>query len=91
MLDDPEMRTFFEQLTGHTASKPFECVGTISEVNTALAMTRQRWYADGKMPTLLKTFDYNGPMTSLETFMPDHNLSDRELRLLTSAVKATIC
>lgn len=91
MLDDPEMRTFFEQLTGHTASKPFECVGTISEVNTALAMTRQRWYADGKMPTLLKTFDYNGPMTSLETFMPDHNLNDRELRLLTSAVKATIC
>ena len=38
MLDDWELRGYFEELTGHTESKPFECVGTISEVNTALMM-----------------------------------------------------
>lgn len=86
MLDDCELRGYFEELTGHTASKPFECVGTISEVNTALVMARRRWYADGKEPRLLKSFDYRGEMVSTETLFSDHNLSNDELDLVRSAI-----
>lgn len=38
MLADPEMEPYLKQLTGEAATKPFECVGTISEVRQALAM-----------------------------------------------------
>lgn len=38
MLNDPEMRDLFEQLTGILDDKPFECVGTRDEVNTAICM-----------------------------------------------------
>ncbi|MBQ3580775.1 MAG: hypothetical protein II975_07295 [Bacteroidales bacterium] len=82
MLDDCELRGFFEELTGHTESKPFECVGTISEVNTALMMAKQRWYTDGNAPKLLKAFEYSGEMVSLKTLFPDHNLSPEELEIL---------
>ena len=82
MLDDCELRGFFEELTGHTESKPFECVGTISEVNTALMMAKQRWYSDGNAPKLLKAFEYSGEMVSLKTLFPDHNLSPEELEIL---------
>lgn len=82
MLDDWELRGFFEELTGHTESKPFECVGTISEVNTALMMAKQRWYSDGNAPKLLKAFEYSGEMVSLKTLFPEHNLSPEELAIL---------
>ncbi len=86
MLDDWELRGYFEELTGHTESKPFECVGTISEVNTALLMTKRRWYSDGDTPNLLKTFDYKGDMVSTETLFNDHNLSKDELDALRDAI-----
>lgn len=82
MLDDCELRGFFEELTGHTESKPFECVGTISEVNTALMMAKQRWYSNGNAPKLLKAFEYSGEMVSLKTLFPEHNLSPEELSIL---------
>lgn len=86
MLDDWELRGYFEELTGHTESKPFECVGTISEVNTALMMSKRRWNADRDEPKLLKAFDYKGEMVSTETLFKEHNLSDKELELLKSAI-----
>ena len=82
MLDDWELRGFFEELTGHTESKPFECVGTISEVNTALMMAKQKWYSDGNAPKLLKAFEYSGEQVSLKTLFPEHNLSPEELSIL---------
>ncbi len=39
MLNDPDMRTLFEQLTGMLDDKPFECVGTRDEVNIAVCMS----------------------------------------------------
>jgi hypothetical protein len=39
MLNDPEMRELFQQLTGILDDKPFECVGTRDEVNTAVCMS----------------------------------------------------
>ncbi|NLH63732.1 MAG: hypothetical protein GX478_06025 [Erysipelotrichaceae bacterium] len=39
MLNDPEMRQLFQQLSGILDDKPFECVGTRDEVNTAICMS----------------------------------------------------
>ena len=38
LLHKPEMEHFLNQLTGKEATKPFECVGTVEEVNAALKM-----------------------------------------------------
>lgn len=88
MLDDCELRGYFEELTGHTESKPFECVGTISEVNTALMMTIRRWYSNENMPALLKTFNYTGELVSTETLFKEHNLSVLELDVLKNELSA---
>ncbi len=39
MLDEKNMERIFDELIGNDENKPFECVGTIDEVNTALCMT----------------------------------------------------
>ena len=36
LLNKPEMKHYLNQLTGKEATKPFECVGTVKEVNAAL-------------------------------------------------------
>lgn len=38
LLDKPSLITYFDELTGIAENKPFECVGTIDEVNQALTM-----------------------------------------------------
>lgn len=38
LLNKPELEQYFDELAGMSRNKPFECVGTISEVNTALRM-----------------------------------------------------
>ena len=55
MLDDESMRHEFDQLTGNAETKPFECVGTVSEVNSALSMCIAKWYP-GERPALLKGY-----------------------------------
>lgn len=57
MLNDPEMRELFQQLTGILDDKPFECVGTRDEVNTAVCMAIRRYEAQGKeLPLLLEEY-----------------------------------
>ena len=41
LLDKPEMEQYFDELRGVAPNKPFECVGTIDEVNKALEMIRE--------------------------------------------------
>jgi hypothetical protein len=38
LLNKPEMQLYFDELRGLAPNKPFECVGTIAEVNLAIAM-----------------------------------------------------
>jgi hypothetical protein len=53
MLNDPEMRELFQQLTGILDDKPFECVGTRDEVNTAICMSiRARRKRKQELPLL---------------------------------------
>lgn len=38
LLNKPSLQQYFDELTGIAAVKPFECVGTVEEVNKALTM-----------------------------------------------------
>ena len=38
LLDKPALQQYFDELTGIAENKPFECVGTVDEVNRALDM-----------------------------------------------------
>ena len=84
MLDDESLRVEFEQLTGHAETKPFECVGTVSEVNDALAMTIAKWYAgDSAMPSLLATYRPGKISNDMYTIQKEHNLQpDDEAKLV---------
>lgn len=58
LLDDKQMQLYFDQLTGKDKTKPFECVGTIDEVQTALMLTKHRFYKEEKnVPYLLKDIE----------------------------------
>ena len=88
MLDDPEMRQFFDELTGHAETKPFECVGTIDEVNTALSMAVERWYPNHR-PALLEGYaPVATQSTVLTTLQPRHNLSPALVNLIQQHVQA---
>ncbi|MFW6019759.1 MAG: hypothetical protein ACOCPM_04190 [Bacteroidales bacterium] len=56
LLDDPEHIQNFMELTGQSHQKPFECVGTVDEVNIALALTAKQQDNQKKLPLLLQKF-----------------------------------
>ncbi len=88
MLDDPAMLQFFNELTGHAETKPFECVGTIDEVNTALSMAVERWYPNHR-PVLLEGYaPVATQSTVLTTLQPRHNLSPALVNLIQQHVQA---
>lgn len=54
LFEDETLKNYFEELIGLTSVKPFECVGTVSEVNVALCLTIQKYKDSGiKLPKLL--------------------------------------
>jgi UDP-N-acetyl-alpha-D-muramoyl-L-alanyl-L-glutamate epimerase len=55
LFDDKELQKTFFELTGAEGVKPFECVGTKEEVNSALAKTVSI-YRINKLPYLLNLF-----------------------------------
>lgn len=75
LLDDESLKHDFNQLIGQEETKPFECVGTVSEVNSALTMTLTRWYHDGELPALLKDYTPAPATTPLHTLIAQHNVS----------------
>ncbi|MCK9423349.1 MAG: hypothetical protein M0Q38_12195 [Bacteroidales bacterium] len=90
---DPELKPIFDQLTGIAENKPFDCVGTIDEVNLALCETI-RCYDPLPLPGLLAYYR-NSPQfphyhnldfrSSLESFGQDHHLLPEFEKLLLSA------
>jgi len=54
LLDKPQLQQYFDELCGIAPNKPFECVGTIDEVNKALDMIRE----SRKEKYLIKTKRY---------------------------------
>ena len=91
MLDDLTLRHEFLQLVGEAETKPFECVGTVSEVRQALAMAVGRWYSTGRRPALLElaVSDYLNNLNywESETLQADAsgNLSPEEWQILQNA------
>ena len=61
MLEDESMKDTLEQLTGIQEEKPFECVGSRDEINTAIVLTIDRMERDGEMlPALLSYYKESG-------------------------------
>jgi hypothetical protein len=61
MLNDPDMQPTLEQLVGIQEEKPFECVGSRDEINTAIVMTIDNLEKSGKeLPYLLKYYKTTG-------------------------------
>ena len=61
MLEDKTMQPTMEQLIGIQEEKPFECVGSRDEINTALVMTIDHMEKDGEeLPYLLKYYKTTG-------------------------------
>jgi len=56
MLNDLELKTLFEQLTGILDDKPFECVGTRDEVNMAICMAIKQMRDNNE--SLPKLYEY---------------------------------
>lgn len=82
MLDDISLKKEFDQLTGNAETKPFECVGTVSEVNDALAMAVAKWYAREPLPALLEGYGRHPLAGDIYKMFEDHNLEpDDEERL----------
>jgi len=92
LFDDKELIPVLDELTGRTPEKPFECVGTIDEVNLALASYVRR---HENLPALLNyykdTDQYRKykdlPLESiLKEFNEQHNLSEEYKNLLLSTI-----
>jgi hypothetical protein len=63
ILNDASLKHLFNDLAGWSKEKPFECVGTIDEVNLALTLSAEKW---GKpLPFLLaSSYKYAEPATT---------------------------
>jgi UDP-N-acetyl-alpha-D-muramoyl-L-alanyl-L-glutamate epimerase len=95
LLDDPALEKTMEELSGIADIKPFECIGTIDEVNVALNEAA-KMYEEDHLPILLKIFQQkrNRVKNSQDNFQhlpgridPDHFLSDHYLDLLVKALR----
>jgi hypothetical protein len=84
MFDDLALSHEFKQLIGEAETKPFECVGTVSEVRQALTMTLKRWYPMER-PALLKDFKDYENLKDLDVITPMGNLNNEEYAILEEA------
>lgn len=53
LLEEPSMLPYFEQLIGITEHKPFECVGSIDEVNLAVSLAINKYLQNKKTLPLM--------------------------------------
>ncbi|RLD56045.1 MAG: hypothetical protein DRJ05_11950, partial [Bacteroidetes bacterium] len=58
LFEDMQLKKYLDELTGISDVKPFECVGTLDEVNLALAATIKK-YDGNKLPALLDHYVKN--------------------------------
>ncbi len=95
LFEMPQMLPYFKELTGIADIKPFECVGTVDEVNAALqAYIHTQKFK--KYPLLLeyytnleihKDFSPQNAELILNMFDGNHFLSPRFLKILQKAIK----
>jgi len=98
LFGNNELKKYFDELTGISEFKPFECVGTVDEVNIALCMTIKKYYYDTEKPALLKYYmetskykdycDYEHNL--LNTFSVNHFVPESFLRILEREVRGEL-
>lgn len=97
LLDDNELLFYFDQLCGIEDGKPFECVGTLDEVNTALHMAVNK-YEENNIPVLLRHYmnsnkyskiEYRSAERLLPQFNEQHFLEEPFLSLLKKILYGT--
>ena len=86
MFDDVTLEHEFMQLTGEAETKPFECVGTVSEVRQALARAIELWYPSER-PALLKLVELDKlvELVKLDNLEKLGNLTPEERQILQTA------
>ena len=85
LLDKKQMLTYFLQLLGKTKNKPFECVGTIDEVN--YVVNNLIINNSGKLPYLLnyykENYEVNSPNSNvINTIDLKNNVPDNLMKLI---------
>lgn len=95
LLNKASLRMAFDQLIGDKNVKPFECIGTIEEVNIALC--RKVSKSGDKLPLLLKRYvksdayrfhNNMGMSVFTEMVETDHFLQSNEIEILKTALHA---
>ncbi len=82
MLDNPQNIDLFRALIGEVDEKPFECVGSRDEINTALVVAMGNMESEGeKLPKLLEYYkttelyrEYKGKKNNYPKFYDKENL-----------------
>lgn len=90
MLEDKDNLKYFNQLIGLEKEKPFECVGSRDEINTAISLTIDKLNKKGeKLPYLLKHYMTTGLYKSYEneacpyfTYYDEENLLPEEFEMI---------
>ncbi|MDE5558056.1 MAG: hypothetical protein K2J32_10285 [Ruminococcus sp.] len=59
LLNDESMTEYFTELIGKSAHKPFECVGSVDEVNLAVSLAIRKRNG-GKLPLLFERYKEQG-------------------------------
>ena len=84
LFDDEGLEHYFQQLMGKAENKPFECVGTTTEVCAAL-----RTYVENERPGVLPQRNKNFILENgcnidelLGEWVNDHNIPERYLKVL---------
>lgn len=88
MLNNPENTGYFDELCGFSAIKPFECVGTLNDVQTAMKMIIRNTSVD-KLPFLAIRFNelentLSDNTASIEKI--EHFLNNDQLDILNKAL-----
>jgi UDP-N-acetyl-alpha-D-muramoyl-L-alanyl-L-glutamate epimerase len=94
LLDDPSLEDILDQLSGYQDIKPFDCIGTVEEVNLALSLASGK-YSEENLPWLLKQYqkkpgvryyaDYH-ITTMLKNIASAHNVPENYIHLLARAL-----
>jgi UDP-N-acetyl-alpha-D-muramoyl-L-alanyl-L-glutamate epimerase len=96
LLQDVDLWPLLRQLSGMTGSKPFECIGTVEEVNAALQMTIPLIH-ENELPALLRLYKESESYLTyrdvdsvglLHSFNGNHFLPDAYEALLRSKIYA---
>jgi UDP-N-acetyl-alpha-D-muramoyl-L-alanyl-L-glutamate epimerase len=93
LFEKESLKDYLEQLTGFAKEKPFECVGTIDEVNAALTFVISKRI--GKLPYLLDYYKNTMKMDArnnnidviLSEFYPKHFLNSKTENIIKEALK----